>query len=393
MDGAAVSELCKRGMPADACPGEWMLAHRDVLAELQRDYVRAGSGVLVTPTFTVNAGILAGYGREDMVEEYNLRLAELTRQSAGFDRLVAGNLGPTGLLIPPYGETPFEDIVDIYAQQAAALARGGVDLFLVESASSMAEARAAVLGARRSAPGMPIWVTCACDGEGRMDTGTDVLAAAIVMQGMGVEAFGLNGVDAAVAEAQLARIHMYTDLPLIAEPGGEDDDASPADFARRTPAMAESGVRIFGGCGGTSSRHIAALRGAMDEIDFNSLPVLELDSDVIPCATEKEARFITPDVDVGEAIECSPNLMEDILEAEDRPQGALKIAILEEDDVDIFAAEQYVVQDALCLWSDVPELLEAALRAYQGRAFWDGTGDIEPEVLHRLSREYGLILL
>ena len=118
------------------------------------------------------------------------------------------------------------------------------------------------------------------------------------------------------------------------------------------------------------------------------------DPDVIPCASEKEARFITPDVDVGETIECGPDLMEDILEAEEvRPVGALRIAILEEDDVAIFAEEQYAIKDALCLWSDVPALMEAAQRAYQGRAFYDGTAELEPEVLERLRREYGLIVL
>ena len=88
------------------------------------------------------------------------------------------------------------------------------------------------------------------------------------------------------------------------------------------------------------------------------------------------------------------NLVEDILTAEEeRPVGALRIAILEQDDVDLFAQEQYAIRDALCLWSDVPELMEAALRVYQGRAFYDGTADLDPEVLERLRQTYGLILL
>lgn len=73
--------------------------------------------------------------------------------------------------------------------------------------------------------------------------------------------------------------------------------------------------------------------------------------------------------------------------------GAMKIAILEQDDVDMFAEEQYAIDKALCLWSDVPELLEAALRVYQGRAFYDGTGDLEQSELDRLSKKYGLIVL
>ncbi|BDE86490.1 Methionine synthase [uncultured Flavonifractor sp.] len=403
MDGATGTELQKRGMPLGACTEQWALEHPEALLELQRAYVEAGAQVLVTPTLGANRGALEKFGLADRVEEYNARLTGLTRQAAAGRALVAGDLGPTLHAIPPYGETPFEVLVGFYAEQAAALERAGVDLFLVESVMAMAEARAAVLGIRESGSRRPILVTCYCDEEGRTPSGTDVLACAIVMQGMGVTAFGLNCVDPAVAEEQLARLHLYTDLPLIAEPSaglpdlasGKPDYPDNADaFARRTPQWAAAGVRIFGGCCGTAPAHIAALGRAMATVDFSAFPPVEKDPDVIPCASEKEARFITPDVDVGETIQCTDHLMEDILEAEEeRPVGALKIEVLDTDDLEIFAREQYAVRDALCLWSDVPELLEGALRAYQGRAFYDGTAELEPEFLARMSEKYGLILL
>lgn len=403
MDGATGTELQKRGMPLGACTEQWALEHPEALLELQRAYVEAGAQVLVTPTLGANRGALEKFGLADRVEEYNARLTGLTRQAAAGRALVAGDLGPTLHAIPPYGETPFEVLVGFYAEQAAALERAGVDLFLVESVMAMAEARAAVLGIRESGSRRPILVTCYCDEEGRTPSGTDVLACAIVMQGMGVTAFGLNCVDPAVAEEQLARLHLYTDLPLIAEPSaglpdlasGKPDYPDNADaFARRTPQWAAAGVRIFGGCCGTAPAHIAALGRAMAAVDFSAFPPVEKDPDVIPCASEKEARFITPDVDVGETIQCTDHLMEDILEAEEeRPVGALKIEVLDTDDLEIFAREQYAVRDALCLWSDVPELLEGALRAYQGRAFYDGTAELEPEFLARMSEKYGLILL
>lgn len=403
MDGATGTELQKRGMPLGACTEQWALEHPEALLELQRAYVEAGAQVLVTPTLGANRGALEKFGLADRVEEYNARLTGLTRQAAAGRALVAGDLGPTLHAIPPYGETPFEVLVGFYAEQAAALERAGVDLFLVESVMAMAEARAAVLGIRESGSLRPILVTCYCDEEGRTPSGTDVLACAIVMQGMGVSAFGLNCVDPAVAEEQLARLHLYTDLPLIAEPSaglpdlasGKPDYPDNADaFARRTPQWAAAGVRIFGGCCGTAPAHIAALGRAMATVDFSAFPPVEKDPDVIPCASEKEARFITPDVDVGETIQCTDHLMEDILEAEEeRPVGALKIEVLDTDDLEIFAREQYAVRDALCLWSDVPELLEGALRAYQGRAFYDGTAELEPEFLARMSEKYGLILL
>ena len=96
---------------------------------------------------------------------------------------------------------------------------------------------------------------------------------------------------------------------------------------------------------------------------------------------------------MGEELECGPDLLEDIIAAEDDPVGAVKIVIQEADDVDIFAQHQYAVREALCLCSDVPELLEGALRVYQGRAFYDGTGGLERADLDRLSRLYGLIVL
>ena len=321
------------------------------------------------------------------------------------------NCTPVGMY-PNTGVSPvdrtvverFEALVDLYAEQAGVLLSSGVDLFLVESVMAMAEARAAVLGIRKAGGDKPVLVTCYCDDEGRTPTGTDVLACAIVMQGMGVAAFGLNCVDPAVAEEQLTRLHLYTDMPLIAEPSAglpeTLSDGTPAyqdnagEFAKRVPSWAAAGVRIFGGCCGTNPGHIRAMREALEQIDFSAFPPVAKDPDVIPCASEKEARFITPDVDVGETIECTPDLVEDILEAEEeRPVGALRIAILEEDDLEIFAEEQYAIKDALCLWSDVPELMEGALRVYQGRAFYDGTGDLDRKELDRLSWTYGLIVL
>ena len=163
------------------------------------------------------------------------------------------------------------------------------------------------------------------------------------------------------------------------------------DWAAKCAAQ---GVRLFGGCCGAGPETIAALRAAVDGLDLGPFVPVERDPDVIPCASEREARFITPDVDVSEPISCTSDLVEAIVEVEEKtPVGAIKIEIMEEDDVLVFAENQYAVEDALCLWSDVPELLEQALRVYQGRAFWDGTGDIGEEDLAPLVKKYGLIIL
>ena len=395
MDGATGTELLKRGMPAGACTEQWVLEHPQVLLEVQRSYVAAGSRILLAPTFGANRASLERRGITGQVGEYNRRLVELTRQAAGEGVLVAGDLAPAGLALVPFGESSFEELVAVYTEQAAALEAAGVDLFVLETMTGMADARAAVL-ACRSVSDKPVWVTFTCDDEGRTPAGTDVLAGLIVMQGMGVAAFGLNCTNPQDTAEQLERLTPYASVPLIAKPSAGLPGAccTPEELAALAPRYAAAGARIFGGCCGITEEHIAALGRTTAQVDFTAFPPVERDPDVIPCASEKEARFITPDVDVGETIECTPDLMEDILAAEETsPQGALKIAILEEDDLDIFAENQYVVKDALCLWSDVPELLEKALRLYQGRAFWDGTSDLEEEFLQCMAQRYGLVLL
>lgn len=240
-------------------------------------------------------------------------------------------------------EGRFEELVDQYRDLSQVF--GGAERWWIGPMTDMAEARAAVLAVREIYPNGIIVADFACGEDGRTAAGVDVLAALIVMQGMGVDAFAVTCEPSAAGEV-LARLAPYAAIPLM-----------------------------------------------LGREEFHAPGAVEADPDVIPCASEKEARFITPDVDVGETISCTPDLLEDILEAEERPQGALKIAVLDQDDLALFAENQYAIQDALCVWSDVPELLEAALRIYQGRAFWDGTGDLEPDFLDRMRRKYGLVLL
>ena len=158
LDGATGSELYKRGMPAGACTEQWVLGHPEALLELQRDYVAAGSQVLIAPTFGANRVRLEQHGIFGQVADYNRRLVELSRQAAGGRALVAGDMAPTGLFIAPFGESSFEELVAIYTEQAAALAAAGVDLFLIETTMTMPEARAAVL-ACKSVSDRPVWVT------------------------------------------------------------------------------------------------------------------------------------------------------------------------------------------------------------------------------------------
>ena len=252
-------------------------------------------------------------------------------------------LGPLGLDVPPMGETDFEKLV---AEYRARLVPGQGPVYLA-GMTAMAECRAALMAAREAGCS-PVWVSWACDEEGRSPTRVHMLAALFVSEGLRAAAFGIDCPGDA-AQERMAELAQYARVPLFRARAGEV-----------TPFPYERGAE---------------------------------DPDVIPCATGTDPCFVTRTVDVGEEIQCGPDLLEDIIAAEDNPVGAVKIAIREEDDVEIFAQNQYAVREALCLYADVPELLEGALRVYQGRAFYDGTGGLDQPELERLSRRYGLIVL
>jgi 5-methyltetrahydrofolate--homocysteine methyltransferase len=252
-------------------------------------------------------------------------------------------LGPLGLDVPPAGECTFEELVEEYRNLLTA--DGGA--IHINCMMTMAECRAAILAAGERGCG-PMWVSWGCDEDGEAHSRVHMLAALFVAEGMGAAAFGLNCPEE-LAQELLEELTPYASVPLF---------------------------YVVDGC----------------PVVWPYEPA-EHDPDVIPCASGNPACFVTRTVDVGEELECTPDLLEDIIDAEDDPVGAVKIAILEQDDVDSFAEEQYAITKALCLWSDVPELLEGALRVYQGRAFYDGTGDLERADLDRLSKLYGLIVL
>ncbi|MEG1430255.1 MAG: homocysteine S-methyltransferase family protein [Oscillospiraceae bacterium] len=390
LDGATGTQLQSHGMKPEDCTEAFILDHPDLLLTLQKEYVAAGSGLLIAPTLGANRLRLATFGLEGKVAEMNRALVALTKTAAGGNALVAGDLASAGIPLLPFGELPFEELVTVYAEQASVLDSAGVDLFFVETMTHMAEARAAVLGIK-SVSDKPIFVTFYCDDDGETPSGCDVLAALLVMQGMGVAAFGLGCCTPEIALEQLTRLAPYTNVPLIAKPAvGEETPAVLASYAKDLAAV---GVRYFGGCCGSGPEHISALTSAVKTLNLAPFVPMDRDPDVIGAPCEKTARFITPDVDTGDTITCSPNLLEDILAAEEAPAGAVKIAIWDEDDLQMFAENQYAIEDALCLTTDVPALLEGALRAYQGRAFWDGTEELPDEFLAEMHQKYGLVIL
>lgn len=395
LDGATGTQLQKRGYTGDECPESWTLNNPQAILDIQRSYVEAGSRVIYAPTFGANRVKLERHGIFGKVEEYNHALVALSREAAGDRAWVAGDIAPTGLMLYPLGTASFEELVEIYTQQAAALENAGVDLFVIETMMTVAEARAALL-AVKSVSKKPVFVSFTCDGKGRTLTGSDVTAALQIMQGMGADAFGLNcSVGPEDMLVQLRRLREIARIPLLAKPnagipeimdGETVYNCPPEEFSAYLPEMAKAGVCIYGGCCGTEAGHVAALAKGCAALEM--LPPAPEHMDKLPCATEKEVFFLDPAAQHGRVLGCGPELEEELMEEQEGEMVA--IALRAEEELSAFADCQFMISKPLCICCDDAGLLEQALRLYQGRAMYEG--DIREEELLPLCDRYGLII-
>ena len=196
---------------------------------------------------------------------------------------------------------------------------------------------------------------------------------------------------------QLRRLHEYAQVPLIAKPNagipeirGDETvyNCPPEQFTAHLQEMAEAGVRIFGGCCGTTAEHIRALKTGTALLQ--PAQILPQRTDLLPPATEKEVFWLDPAVEIGEVISCSEDLEEDLLDAMDEDTPVIALAIRETKDLELFAENQYMIRKPLCLVCEDIGLLEQALRLYQGRALYCGA--LPEEALVPLVRKYGLLL-
>jgi methionine synthase I (cobalamin-dependent) len=271
-DGATGTMLQNQGLEAGKIPESWLFERPDEIRALHRSYVEAGADLILTCSFGGTRYRLENNGLADRVREVNRRAAELAREVAVDGVFVAGDMGPTGQLLAPLGPLSSEEAADAYTEQAHGLAEGGADLLLIETMSDLAEAQAAIEGARR-ATDLPIICTFSFDTHGRtlMGTQPEMVAEKI---GPLVEGVGANcGKDPAeyVAFVQAMR-RVAPDTIVWAKPNaglphlvGDDMvyDATPERMGQIALQLREAGAQVIGGCCGTTPAHIAAMVGAL----------------------------------------------------------------------------------------------------------------------------------
>ena len=272
-DGATGTNYQTMGMEPGLAPEEWLFDAPERVVELHRAFVTAGADIVLTCTFgatplRLTEGPLAG-----RVREVNLRAAELAREAAGSGRLVAGSLGPTGQLIEPYGLLTREIAVAAYAEQARALADGGVDLLVLETIFAVEEAVWAVEGIQ-SVTGLPLVVAFSFDMGVRTMMGLSATDAVAAVVPLGVAAVGTNcgrsldDADIVVPEILAAA----GGVPVWVKPNAGVPkivgakvvyEAGPEMLAEHLVRYVEQGARIVGGCCGSTPAHIEAIARAL----------------------------------------------------------------------------------------------------------------------------------
>ena len=423
LDGATGTNLMAAGMPIGVCPEAWILEHKEVLLNLQRGYVEAGTNIVYAPTFTGNRIKLEEYGLADRITEINTELVRLSREAVGDKALVAGDMTMTGQQLFPLGELMFEELVELYKEQASILDKAGADLFVVETMMSLQECRAAVL-AIKEVSDKPVMVTLTYNEDGRTLYGTPPEAAVVVLQSLGVDVIGINCSTGPMEMIEPVKIMAeYATIPILAKPNAGlpelvDGETvyrmTPEEFAEAGAALVEAGAAIVGGCCGTTPEHIAALTAKVKGMEL----ITPLKSHRRILSSERKAVEIDLDGNflvVGERInptgkkKLQAELREgrlDLVRNMAMDQESNGAAILDInmgmngiDELQMMKKVIYEVSSTvdcpLCIDSSHVDVIEEALKIYPGRALINSIS-LETEKMEKLlpvAAKYGAMFI
>lgn len=424
LDGATGSNLIRRGMPAGVCPEKWILEHPQVMVQLQREYIAAGSNIIYAPTFTSNRIKLAEYGLDGQTVEMNKRLVAVSREASDGNAYVAADLTMTGRQLAPMGTLDFEELVDVYKEQISACAAAGADLIVVETMMSLQESRAALIAAKEVCD-LPVMVTMTFEADGRSLFGTDAKTAAVVLETLGAAAVGANCSTGPEQMANVIReMAEVTTIPLIAKPnaglpsldaeGNTVYDMDAETFGREMKLLAQAGASVLGGCCGTAPDYIREL--VKNTADY---PVKQREKKSLRYLTSERQTLVfgldDPFIVVGERINPTGKKK---LQAQLR-EGSLDMALTfaEEQEacgagvldinmgmsgIDEKAMMLQVMEEVsavtslpLSLDSSHVDVLEAALRRYPGRALINSVSleRVKFETLLPIAKKYGAMFI
>ncbi len=421
-DGAMGTMLQQRGLAPGQSPEELNITKPEIVESVHLDYLHAGADILITNTFGGSRVKLQEYGLENNIAEINRCAVEIARSACtayGHGK-VAASLGPTGLFVSPVGDVSFDAMYDIYLEQAEAIAVAKPDYFLLETFSDLGEIRAALL-ACLDAGNREIPVICSMTyTNGRTLTGVSPAVCAVTLEALGASVLGCN-CSGGPEELQqvVAELAEYTSLPLVVQPNAglpvlvDGTVAYPLDAAHFADAMEQFlpyRVAFMGGCCGTTPAHIQALKEKMNDITVdtravntlghlscrdhvitlggNTLPKM-IGERINPTARKKLAQALRDgdyeliEHDAEAQVEAGAH----ILDVNVGAHGIDEVQVMS----DLVTLLQQSVSIPLCLDSTNPAVLEAGLKAYQGKALINSVNGEQTslDTILPLAKRYG----
>ena len=419
LDGGMGTLLQSAGLPTGELPEIWNLTHPDVIRRIHRDYFEAGSNVVSTNTFGAN---LLKFSAEELdgIVRAAVKNAKAAKEGLDGERFIALDIGPSGKLLKPYGDLDFEAAVALFAHTVKLGVKYGVDLIFIETMNDSYETKAALLAAKENSD-LPVFVSNAYGADGRLMTGASPAAMVAMLEGMGADAIGAN---CSLGPRQLApvveELLEYATVPVLLKPnaglpeirsGKTVYDITPDEFGSEIAALVNKGVRICGGCCGTTPEYIRATVNSLPSapvltqtkkrtlvssythaVDFESAPIL-IGERINPTGKKrfKEAlRANDIDYILGEGLS-QESAGVHILD--------VNVGLPEIDEpkmiTDVVSALQAVCALPLQIDTSDPVAMEAALRRYNGKAMINSVNGKEESMaaVFPLVKKYGGVVV
>ena len=422
LDGGMGTLLQKEGLLPGELPERWNLTHPEKITAIHKSYYDAGSNVVSTNTFGAN---LLKFSRKELEEIISSAVANARRaaeESRGAqEKWVALDIGPSGKMLAPYGDLAFEDAVSLFAETVKLGVKYGVDLILIETMNDCYETKAALLAAKENSD-LPVFVSNAYGEDGKLMTGASAAAMVTLLEGMGADAIGVNCSLGPKALSAVVREYLkYASVPVLLKPnaglprvinGETVYDVLPDEFANDVALLISEGVRVVGGCCGTTPEYISALTGKT--AGMKPIPITEKS---ITAASSYTHAVMFGDIPtlIGERINpTGKKRFKEALRAADMGyilnEGLLQqekgveildvnVGLPEIDEVkmltDAVCGLQAIIDLPLQIDTSDPAAMEAALRLYNGKAMINSVnGKAESiEAVFPLAKKYGGLIV
>ncbi len=311
LDGGMGTLLQAAGLPVGELPERWNLSHADAVAAIHRAYFDAGSNVVNTNTFGASP---LKFDEDELDAIIGAAVANARRAATAStgtqEKFVALDIGPTGKMLAPLGDFDFEDAVATFAAVVRIGVKYGVDLITVETMNDSYETKAALLAVKENSD-LPVLVSCAYGADGKLMTGASPAAMVALLEGMGADAIGVNCSLGPEALAPVVQEYLRcASVPVLLKPnaglpemvdGKTVYNVSPADFAASVADLVAEGVRVVGGCCGTTPAYIEALVAEMTARGVEALPI-EPKTDTVVSSYTHAVTFGEAPILIGERI-------------------------------------------------------------------------------------------